>query len=688
MTPYSQGPGNFRDVNQNRRLDVLINPNVKDFNVRMFLSFVQADGFNVLTVAGTNFRVPPESVAAVIDALSISNDSVPAMSKLLSKSFRIGQLFSDMAGKVKSTLSKDEMLHAIMTHAVQEFAGSYNQNGYWSDHWTYTQDLIDNFLAVYPDMEEHLLFDSEPVPFFFSPAVVKPRAQRYIPMSDFGSNLTRIRVYSAVMQREDPHYPDERRAEFSNIIADPDFMADQWGQGGYWQRSSNGTIFKVSPISKLIMLAVNKFSSLDQSGMGVEMEGGKPGWNDAMNGLPGIIGSGMPETYEMLRILNFAKDMLTKHPRSVSFPEEFAQFLASMLDALNVFGSDDSDSAEFRYWNASNDAREAYRDAVLVTFSGKVVDISANELVAAISLMQEKTQMGINKALATTGGLSPTYFYHECVDFEVKGTNPVTVIAKKFVKRDLPLFLEGPARHLKVISDVKGRRDVYARTKASTLYDSFLKMYKISESLRSMDQEVGRMKAFSPGWLENESIWLHMSYKFYLELLRGGLYEEFFHEIATGLVPFMPPEVYGRNPVEASSFIVSSAFPDPTLYGSGFLARLSGSTAEFLSMWSIMMMGKNPFVVGFDGKLSLSLRPIIPGWMFTKENTVSFMFLSTIKVTYHNPTREDTWKILPKSATVMLKSKEQVPISTPLSFPEDLALKVRNREVTSIDIEY
>ena len=41
------------------------------------------------------------------------------------------------------------------------------------------------------------------------------------------------------------------------------------------------------------MLAVLKFSTLDPYGMGVEMEGGKPGWNDAMNGLPGILGSSM-----------------------------------------------------------------------------------------------------------------------------------------------------------------------------------------------------------------------------------------------------------------------------------------------------------------------------------------------------------------------------------------------------------
>ena len=39
-TYYSQGPGNFRDVNQNRRSDVLINPMVGDFDIRMFLSYI------------------------------------------------------------------------------------------------------------------------------------------------------------------------------------------------------------------------------------------------------------------------------------------------------------------------------------------------------------------------------------------------------------------------------------------------------------------------------------------------------------------------------------------------------------------------------------------------------------------------------------------------------------------------
>jgi len=45
-----------------------------------------------------------------------------------------------------------------------------------------------------------------------------------------------------------------------------------------------------NPVSKLFMLGMLKFSAMDQQGMGVEMEGGKPGWNDAMNGLPGLLG--------------------------------------------------------------------------------------------------------------------------------------------------------------------------------------------------------------------------------------------------------------------------------------------------------------------------------------------------------------------------------------------------------------
>merc|ERR1719320_1524419 len=62
---------------------------------------------------------------------------------------------------------------------------------------------------------------------------------------------------------------------------------------------------KVSIIAKLAILAANKFSHMDPLGMGLEMEAGKPGWNDAMNGLPGLFGSEMPSAYELHEIVDF-----------------------------------------------------------------------------------------------------------------------------------------------------------------------------------------------------------------------------------------------------------------------------------------------------------------------------------------------------------------------------------------------
>ena len=80
----------------------------------------------------------------------------------------------------------------------------------------------------------------------------------------------------------------------------------------------------------------------------------------------------------------------------------------------------------------------------------------------------------------------------------------------------------------------------------------------------------------------------------------------------------MDNEVYGRSPLEAGSFIVSSAFPDKKLHGAGFLARLSGSTAEMLSIWAHMMFGPQPFKVNKNGSLQLEFFPILPSLLFRR----------------------------------------------------------------------
>jgi len=233
----------------------------------------------------------------------------------------------------------------------------------------------------------------------------------------------------------------------------------------------------------------------------------------------------------------------------------------------------------------------------------------------------------------------------------------------------------------------------------SGLRDYELKMYFLSASLKGQTFEMGRQIAFSPGWLENQSIWMHMSYKYYLQLIRGKLYHEFFSEMkGGGILPFMDSRVYGRPLMECSSFIASSAFPDPDVHGQGFLARLSGSTAEFLSIWKLMFIGEKPFFMNTEGDVEFQLVPALPFWLFVDETSendpifdddgnyvVSFKLFAKILVTYHNPGGKNIYGLAPKRYMVTMTNDKTVDVDGS-SIPTDLALKIRRvSSVKSID---
>ena len=105
--------------------------------------------------------------------------------------------------------------------------------------------------------------------------------------------------------------------------------------------------------------------------MGVEMEAGRPGWNDAMNGLPGLLGSGLGETYELLRLVKYLKRSLndaTADQGTITFPEEFSTLLTTTYEILKIYnknaaGTTASDDGErdMQYWASNADARELYR---------------------------------------------------------------------------------------------------------------------------------------------------------------------------------------------------------------------------------------------------------------------------------------------------------------------------------------
>ena len=179
-----------------------------------------------------------------------------------------------------------------------------------------------------------------------------------------------------------------------------------------------------------------------------------------------------------------------------------------------------------------------------------------------------------------------------------------------------------------------------------------------------------------------------MEYKYLLELLKRGLYEEFYSDFKNVLIPFQNPERYGRSILENSSFLVSSAFPNKNLHGNGFVARLSGSTAEFLQIWLLMNLGNTPFFLNEENKLNLRFEPLLAGWLFDKNGVYAFNFLSKVKVSYINLKRKDTFgRNQVKVNKIIFNDKSGLTVKiTSNTIPSPYAEQVRSRLIKKIDI--
>ncbi len=658
---YSQGNGNYRDVCQNRRNDVLLNPEVGSFNVRHFLSLIQADGYNPLQVKGCLFTLKPDALEGV---LAQAPGLRAQLAKLLSGPYTPGQLMT-LLHRAPDALAApaEQLLQLALSQSEQTFEAEFGE-GYWSDHWTYLMDLVDTYLTVYPDREEAFLFDEGCYRFFHSPVHVLPRADKYVLSGD------RVRQIGAL---QEPHNHNELRKTA-------------------WLRTEagKGDIYQTTLLAKLLNLALMKFANLDPEGMGVEMEGGRPGWNDALNGLPGVFGSGLGETAELLRLVNFL-EAASRHGRQVALFAEAADLLAGVLPLARA--SLRGELNDFDYWDKVNALKEAYREAVRAGIGGQERTLSAVQLQDAAGIMAAKLRAGLAKAQALGDGVIPTFFTFEATAWQQTGRhNPVNgypcVAVQGFRAQPLPAFLEGPARLLKTLGDPDEARSLYEGVKASDLYDKALGMYQTSVSLEATPHDIGRLRAFTAGWLERESIFLHMEYKFLYAMLKSGLHEPFFRDIRTALIPFLDPAVYGRSTLENSSFLASSANPDPANHGRGFVARLSGSTAEMLSMWFAMMAGHQPFAAQ-GGELTLTLRPILPAWLFDEAGEAGFRFLGHTEVIYRNTAKRDTFGadgVAPVRYTLWSKDGVRSLVQG-ASLSSALAQAVREGEYTRIVVD-
>jgi hypothetical protein len=585
----SQGNGAFRDVLQNRRSDLYIDPLVGDVTIRQFLSFIQADGYNPLSIEGIKFTY--HGVVSTLDKL---------LQSVVSKPFTPGEIA--MAAE-RAKLDPLSMVDIILKDSTYEFVATFGE-GYWQDHFTYIMDLLDTYQSIFPDKIETLLFNTE-VPYFVSPVFVKPRAEKFI------LKHQSVRQYHAI--HHDHHLPVRG-----------------------WLQGKDGTL--QSPIfSKLLTLAVNKFSQLDPEALGLMYEAEKPGWNDAMNGISGLFGSGVSELFELQRLVSFLSSFAPSKPIQVLSP------LGKLIDALLAI----QHRGEFKDWDARVTALETYREALKAQVALSQVDTKT--IQALLTTMTKVLSESVSR-IETLSDIPPTYLTYEATNYTLLSKDGKSVSSQgypfvnvtSFKRLPLPQFLEAPARYLSNVSTTqKKRKAMYEAIHNSELFDSKLKLYKTSISLDSQSMEIGRIRAFTPGWLERESDFLHMSYKFLLGLFKAELYEEFFKEIRNGFTCFMDPIRYGRSPLENSSFIATSNNPDATKHGQGFFARLSGSTAEVLSVWRYMFFGKSIFSYT-NNTLAFEIQPKIPASFF-KDGKVETTLFSDIQLTIHYQGQQPTY---------------------------------------------
>ena len=605
-TYYSQGNSNFRDVDQNRRNDVFFFPFTGDANIKTFFDLIQLDGFNPLVLKGSRFLLRQTAPARECVKVFFEEKDRETIWKLLQRPFTPGSLLGEMErrGIAAANGGVDDFLERIFSLCDQEELADFN-DGYWADHWTYNTDLLEQFIGMYPDRVSELFFGGKRFSFYDSDRIVLPREEKYV-LTDGG-----VRRFHAVSQSAGKRKMLAERGSFPFKV--------RTGCG-------KGEIYFCPLATKIVVLLVNKIASLDPEGVGVEMEADKPGWCDALNGLPGILGSSINESCETGRLASVFLDVLERFApehAAVPLPEEAACFYSEIKELLR------NPAGDYGYWDRSNNAKEEYRRKIVFGVTGKEIAVDADDLKQFLSAAVEKVNRGVRKAADPKTGVCATYFINEVTQYKVlrgadgaakKDTGGFPLVRPlAFRQRPLPLFLEGPVHVLRMAKDERLARGMHRAIRKTELYDPALDMYKICGNIMDETGEIGRQNIFPRGWLENEAIFLHMEYKYFLELLRCGAYEEFFRCVKTALVPFLDPEVYGRSILENSSFLASSVYPNKKLRGGGFVSRLTGASAEFLSMWRIMTVGRTPFLLDERGELNMKLEPVLPGWLFLEK---------------------------------------------------------------------
>jgi hypothetical protein len=221
-----------------------------------------------------------------------------------------------------------------------------------------------------------------------------------------------------------------------------------------------------------------------------------------MNGLPGMFGSGMPETYETVRLLEFLQQSFARVARvdnscALELPVEVSDFYQILLTLSRAYNaragtscsttttssssviSLECQSLNFQFWNQSNTHREEYLQRVSYSgyFSGEKVTYRCPQIAEDLSVFLQKLRDGISRSMRTqqeamgathlSEVVPPTYYSYTVTSIQYilppgsADNSTILYLPAGFSQQSLPLFLEGATRMLKITSDVSEKRQLY-----------------------------------------------------------------------------------------------------------------------------------------------------------------------------------------------------------------------------------
>lgn len=578
-SPYSQGNGAFRDICQNRRNDAWTHPDAGDLSLRYFAQLLQLDGNNPLLVQGLEYlwQGGEEGLARLRDLLP--GTAAEDLASRLGRPITPKDLLLFCRAKGRPDLLAP-LVAAVLTRA-QALEKAEPDHGYWTDHGFYLTDMLESFEGLYPDRLPALLADAS-FSYYDNPLVVLPRAQKA------HATPRGWRQYSAVRVDE------EKAALLASRLDQP--RRARAGQG-------HGGVFLTSLWAKLLCFAANKLAGLDAQGRGIEMDSEKPDWNDAVNGLPGLFGSSTNESMELLRLLRDLRRWLDAAKPRIALHAELDAFLKGLTAAP---------AEAFAFWAEAGRLKEQYRERTRLGVQGTTVLWGPEAVADFLDPAILRLEAGLARA-RRADGLVDTYY----VNTPQMGAHGGEREVAAFHSEAMPLFLEGQVHLLRLCGQTEAQ-SIARAVEHSPLYDRALGMFKVNAPLDGAPMELGRLQAFTPGWLENGSIFMHMEFKYLLELARQGLWQDLYRHFFAACPAFLDPAKYGRSVFENSSFIASSVNPDPAVRGQGFVARLSGTTSEVYDLMLTLALGRPAFRTDAQG-LVFEPRPALHGSLFKAE---------------------------------------------------------------------